>query len=295
MTTKSKPVFEKNTSTNPQWKGITIWTFLRYLFLVVMSVITIYPIWWLITVSVKSNADYLAHPFALPEKIVLSNITGVLAQETMQRFWINSTFVTITSIVLVGVIGTMAGYALARYDFKMRDSILLIFLMSNMIPVTVLIIPLFVTLRIFHLLEGYGPMLVSYVALTLGTTVFLSRGFFRSITQDVLDAARLDGCNEWQSFFHVMMPLARSGLLLIIVLNFITIWNEFFLALVLVQDNAFYTLPLGLTVFRGRFNTDWPKLATAILLSTIPTILIYVGFQEKIIRSVGKSFSASKF
>ena len=265
-------------------------TVARYVFLIAFSVVTIYPIYWLLSVALKTRQEYLAYPFALPTRLVWDNALAVLNTGLIRQFFVNSIIVTAVSVLTVVLVGSLAGYALARYQWRGRDTTLLLFLVSNMIPVTVLVIPLFVWLRWIHALHGFAPLIFAYISLTLGLTVFLARGFFRSISQDVLDAARLDGCSEFQAFFLIMLPLARSGLVVIAILNFITVWNEYFMALVLVQDNAHYTIPLGLTVFRGKYDTDWPKLAAALLLATLPTMVLYFFFQEQIISGVGKGF-----
>jgi raffinose/stachyose/melibiose transport system permease protein len=280
------------TTANPfPGRRLSIGTLARYAFLIGFSVVTIYPIWWLISVSLKTRQEYLAKPFSVPTRPVFQNALAILNTELIRRFFLNSALVTVISVVTVVIVGSLAGYALARYRWKGRETVLLLFLMSNMIPVTVLVIPLFVWLRWIHLLKGFAPLIMAYISLTLGLTVFLSRGFFRSISQDLLDAARLDGCNELQAFLYIMLPLARPGLVVIAILNFITVWNEYFMALVLVQDNAHYTIPLGLTVFRGKYDTDWPKLAAALLLATIPTMILYFVFQEQIVKGVGQGFS----
>jgi raffinose/stachyose/melibiose transport system permease protein len=260
----------------------------RYFLLSMVAIVTAYPIWWLLTVSLKTREDYVAHPFSVPTHVVIDNFAGILVDGILLRFFLNSVIVTAVSVIIVALISTMAGYAIARFQFRGRNVLLLAFLLTNMIPVTMLIIPLFLILRWMHLLGGYTSLVISYVTFTMGLAVFLTRGFFRTVPQAFVDAGRLDGCSELQLFVRIMLPMAKAGVIVVSILNVITIWNEYFIALILVQDQSFYTIPLGLTVFRGKYDTDWPRLASALFLSSLPTLAMYFVFKEKIVAGLSR-------
>ncbi len=262
---------------------------MKYAILTVVSVSTIYPIFWLLTVALKSQQEYTADPFGLPPHPTLANFGDVIGDGTLQGFFVNSVTVTVASVAIVTIIATLAGYALARFRVMGGNVVLMAFLISQMVPTTLIAIPLYLELQHLGLLTGYTPLIISYVVLTLGLSIFLARGFFRSVPQDILDAAYLDGCGELRAFYSVMVPMALSGLLIIVLLNSIAIWNEYFIALIVVQDQGFFTLPLGLAGFQGEFNTDWVKLAAGLLLSMLPTIVIYLKFQDQIVHAVGRS------
>ncbi len=273
-----------------KWKEVA-----RYSVLSAASIVTIYPIFWLITLAFRTRRDFVASPFGLPNALYIGNFIAVFQTELIRDFFINSILITGLTLVIVTMIGTLAGYTLSRYEFKGSKIIFLAFLMSRMIPVNVIVIPLYSSLSELGLLgeRAYYGLIGALVSLTLGMTVFLSRGFFRGISQEILDAARLDGCTELKAFFYVMLPMARSGIVVLTILNFISLWNEYFLSLVIIPRQEMFTLPLGLTFFRGRYGTNYPQLSAAILLATIPTVLLYFFFQERIIRGVGESASHS--
>jgi raffinose/stachyose/melibiose transport system permease protein len=263
----------------------------RYLVLLVVSAATVYPVFWLGMTALKSQPEYGADPFGLPLAPTLGNFALVLSSGELIQYFLNSVVVTSVSVVLVLALAVPAGYALARLPVPAAGGWLLLFLISQMIPTPILAIPTLVVLRAAGLLGGLVPLIPAYLALTIGASIFLMWGFFRSLPQELLDAARLDGASEIQCLLLVMLPLARSGVFLIAVMNFIEVWNEFFLALVLIQSQSSDTIPLGLVQFSDRFTTDWPALAAALLLSAIPTMILYALFQGRIVDSLGRGLS----
>jgi raffinose/stachyose/melibiose transport system permease protein len=150
-------------------------------------------------------------------------------------------------------------------------------------------VPLFLTITELGVNHGVVKLIFVYSTMLMGFAVLVFRSFFRSIPEELREAARLDGASEFKVFTNVMLPLARSPLTMIAVIGFLVMWNEYFLAAVLINNDAHRTVPLGLSQFRGQYSTDWPKIAAALILSSIPTLLLYALFQTRIVGSFSRS------
>lgn len=262
---------------------------LRYSFLMGFVVITISPLLWMISVALKTSEEQTRNPIGFPSQPTLENFVEIVRDPSMIRYMGNSIIVTILSVVIVVILGSLAGYALARIDFKSRGIVLLLFLAAQWVPLVALVIPLLITMQYLGLYGTKISLILAYASANLGLATFLMRGFFRSIPQELLDASVLDGCNEFQSFRHVMLPLVKAGLSVVAIMAFISAWNEYFIALVLVNSAQNYTLPLGISTLKGFYGTDWPNLTAALFLATLPTLIIYIVFSESFIESTSRS------
>jgi ABC-type glycerol-3-phosphate transport system permease component len=263
----------------------------RYTILIVASLASLYPLFWLVTVSLKSQRDYVEDPIGLPSALDFGNFANILSNDRILRLFLNSAIVVTVAVLIVTVTAVLAGYALARLWGRSGVAVLFVFLISEFIPLAIVAIPLLLQVRELGIDDGLLRLILVYSVVTMGFAVLVSRAFFRSIPEDLREAALLDGCSELQVFRRVMMPLARSPITLIAVISFITLWNEFFLAVVLLDSAEDRTLAVGLTELRGRYSTDWPQLAAGLLVSAIPTMVLYAIFQGRITRELGRGLS----
>jgi raffinose/stachyose/melibiose transport system permease protein len=254
----------------------------RYIVLIVASLAAIFPIIWLVSVSMKTQGEYAVEPLGLPQSFSLSNFGAVLTDSDFLMYASNSLLVVGVAVPIVTITATMAGYALARLWGRAGIGILILFLLSELIPLQIVAIPLLLTVKQIGIEAGTLRLIFVYSVLMMGFSVLVSRSFFRSVPEELREAARLDGCSEFQVFWRIMVPLARSPITLIAIIAFIFLWNEFFLALVLIDTTSDRTLPLGLTDFQGRYSTDWPKVAAALILSALPTVGLFAAFQGRI-------------
>ena len=185
---------------------------------------------------------------------------------------------------MVLIVSSLAGYALARIQFRGAKTLFAVFIMCDAVPIFVLIIPLFILLYKLNLAETLWGLIFAYTAMRIGLSVMLMRSFFRSIPSDMEDAGKIDGANLMQIIWHVMLPIVRPGLLVTAIVNFITLWNEYFLATILLPSQAMFTLPPGLaTAFMGRFSANWPVMAAGLTLSFLPALLTFIFAQDKIV------------
>lgn len=261
----------------------------RYAVLVVASVASLYPVVWLATVAMRTQEEYARDATAWPSSFDLSNFGAVLGDEEIVRYLLNSVVAVGVAVPIVTATAVAAGYALARLWGRGGVFILMVLLFSEFVPLTIVVIPLLLTVKEMGIEDASLRLILVYSVLMMGFAVLIARGFFRSIPEELREAARLDGCSELQVFRRIMVPLARSPITLIAVISFIFLWNEFFIAVVLIDGADDRTLPLGLTEYRGRYRTDWPKVSAALLLSAVPTVVLYALFQGRIASQFSRS------
>jgi raffinose/stachyose/melibiose transport system permease protein len=261
----------------------------RYALLTAASVCAIYPVLWVATVALKTQPEFAQNPMSLPAALNFDNFSAILGDAEMRRYLLNSLLVVGVTVPIATATCVMAGYALARLWGRGGIAILLVFLFSELVPLSIVVIPLFVTVKQLGIDNGLLRLMCVYSVGIMGFAVLVSRAFFRSIPEELREAARLDGCSEFQVFRKIMVPLARSPIALIAIVSFLFLWNEFFLAAVLVNRPGERTLPLGLVELRGQYTTDWPKLAAALLISMVPTLVLYALFQSRITGQFSRS------
>jgi ABC-type glycerol-3-phosphate transport system permease component len=202
----------------------------------------------------------------------------------MRTYFVNSIITVTASIAIILVASTLAGYALARIKFRGNLFLLVMFIMGDMIPIVVILVPLYILLVGSGLGETRWGLIFSYGAMSMGFSIFLMRGFFRSIPSDIENAALVDGCNVLQLIMHVMIPMIRPGVLVVVIINFIFLWNEYYIASILLPNQDLYTLPAGLAITAiGRYRSDWPAVAAGLVIFTLPILLLFGLAQDKIV------------
>jgi ABC-type glycerol-3-phosphate transport system permease component len=256
-----------------------------------LALMTIGPVIWLFTVSVKTKSEYAASPFGLPSTLRFDNYEFILSDSEFLRFAWNSLLVTSSSVFIILVLSTLAAYALARLDFVGNRLLFVAYLFGEVIPIFLILLPLYVLLAKTGLGGTLLSLILAYTAASLGISILVLRSYFRSIPTEIEDAARIDGCNTILVIWHVMMPLIRPGIVVVAVFNIFNLWNEYLLAAFLLPSQKLFTLPPGLAAsFVAQYATNWPAMAAGIMLSAIPLILIFVIAQDKIVE--GFSFGS---
>jgi len=255
-----------------------------YLFFSILSLIMLIPMFWIVTMAFKTKREFISNPIGLPTSLNFENFLRLFAEERLLRFLGNSIVVTLAAVMIVLVASTLAGYALARYTFRGQRFLFTLFLIGDTIPLFVVLIPLFLFIQSIGLSGSLWSLILPYAAMNMGLAVYMMRGFFRTIVRDIEDAALMDGCNTWQLIYYVMLPLIRPGALVVAIVTFISYWNEYFLVQVLVPSQDLFTLPAGIaSMFMGRFGTNFPIWGAGIILSVLPTIVLFAFAQDKII------------
>ena len=248
--------------------------------------IMVYPLFVMIMSSFKTNKEIFTSPFALPNSFSLGNIEKVWTDTNFVRYLANSVGITATSIALILLLGTMAAYAIARYEFRGNSFVLMFFLSGMTVPLKLAIIPLFIQLDSLHLIDTYAGLVLVYVAMGIPSAIFIMTGFLRSLPRELEEAARIDGANDLRIMVSVMLPLARPAMVIVAIQNAVPIWNDFFFPLILISSDQLKTLPQGLTVFMGEFTTNWGVLFTGLSLAALPITLLYIALSRQFIAGI---------
>ena len=263
--------------------GETARNTLVQLLLVLNSLVMLYPIVAMLLSAFKPTAEIYATPFALPQEWRLDNFQEIWAGTSFPRYMANSVIVTVASTASILVLGTMAAYALARYSFRGNEAIYLFFLSGLMVPLKLAIIPLFIQLRDLGLLDSRIGLVLVYTAMGLPSAVFILTGFLRALPGELEQSARMDGASEARIMWSIMLPLARPAMVIAGIQNAVPVWNDFFFPLVLIQSDPLKTLPQGLTVFMGEFNTNWGVLFAGLTLAALPITVVYMLLSKQFI------------
>lgn len=265
-----------------------------YIVLGAWSVFTIFTFVWLIYSSFKNNQELFANVWKLPSSLHWQNYKTAWVSAQMGTYFINSVWVVGASIVLTIALAAPASYVLARRTFFGNAGIVTLFIMGMAIPQQLLLVPIFVLLNKMHLINTFSGLILVYTAVSLPFTIFLLIGFYRTLPTELEESAAIDGASEFETFIKIMFPLTIPGIITAAILNFITLWSEYMLALVLINDNAKRTLSLGVYNLKNTmtFTSDWVGMFAGVVILMIPSVIIFIALSEKI--TSGMTVGATK-
>lgn len=258
----------------------------NYLLLGMFLLVVLLPILGITLSAFKTDAEILKGPFSPPAHLSFDSFARAWTSGKFNIFFRNSVIVTSAVVVASVVLSTLTGYAFGVLVFPGQRLLYALLLVGFMVPMEAVVIPLYHFLNRFDLTNSYWALILPQIGLSVSFGTLWMSGFFRSAPQDLIDAAAIDGSSRWQTLWWVLWPLARPAVLTLVVLIFMWTWNEFLLALVLVQDETLRTLPVGLAFFQGRYTADIPRLAAGSLIVAGPIILVYLLFQRYFIRGM---------
>ena len=259
-----------------------------YLFLGAWSLFTILAIAWVVLASLKTNRDVFRQPFAIPTDPQFVNYARVWSNSNVGQAFLNSLIIVGISVVLILLVSAPAAYVLSRAKFKGRGLLTMIYIAGIGIPYPLLFIPLFALLAGLKLINTIPEIILVYVSLSIPFTVYILTGFFSSLPQELEDAAVIDGCNAFNVFRKVMLPLASPGLITAAIFNFIGLWNEFQLALIFIQDPGKRPLSLSLYSLKNSmtYSGDWAGLFAGVVIVIVPTVLLFIWLSERMISGI---------
>jgi N,N'-diacetylchitobiose transport system permease protein len=250
---------------------------------VLFAVVWAFPVYWMVTTAFKPQHDILtATPHFLPFPLTLANFAGAVRKPHFGTYVANSLAVTLTVVVVATTVGFLAALALARFRFVGRRAILVTILAIQMIPAPALVIPLFLTMKSMHLLDNLLSLGLTYTAFVVPLTVWVLRGFAQGVPVELEEAARLDGASPAQVIRHVMLPLLAPGIIATSIFAFITAWNDYVYAYVMMKDDAHYTLPVWLATFSTNTGTDYAGLIAGSTLFALPAVAFFMIAQTKL-------------
>ena len=260
--------------------------FLAYILLSIGAICMIVPFIWMFLTSVKPGSELLQFAF-LPENPTLDNYREVLTTSGFSRWYFNSLLIATVSTLFVAFFDSLVGYTLNKFSFPGKNIIFVGILATLMVPTEMLIIPWY-TMSVdwgWHIgnMQYWG---IVFPGIITAVGIFLMRQFFDGVPNELLDAARIDGLNEFRIFWRVALPLVKPAVAALCIFNFIGNWNAYIWPLIIASNRAYYTLPVGLSFFSNESTTEWEKIMTGASLATVPLLLIFIIFQRHIIKGI---------
>jgi ABC-type glycerol-3-phosphate transport system permease component len=255
--------------------------------LIIIVLIIDFPIFWMVSSSLKGPGElFLREPNFIPKNPVWENYPDVFVRLDYAKYFANSLIVALSTTVTAVIIGSISGYSFARFRYRGRNPALFLILISQMFPASLLVIPLFLILNQLRLINTHLGLVLAYTTFVLPFSVWMMKGFYTTIPVDLEEAALLDGCTRLQVLFKIVLPLAAPGAAATASFAFVVAWNEFLFALNLTTGNETRTLPIGLSLLVGRYFNNWGVLMAAAVITTIPTLLVFLGLQKYLIRGL---------
>jgi multiple sugar transport system permease protein len=254
-----------------------------YAVLVLLSIAFIFPLLWAFLTAIKSSVEIGQYPPKFfPTSLHLDNFVTAWQAQPFTRYLMNSVIVTSLSVLGMTLSSAVVAYGFARFQFRGREFLFLLLLSTMMVPWDVLVIPLYMQFNAFGWLDTLLPLIVP--AFFGGAFyIFLMRQFLRGIPHDFEESALIDGANYWQIFTKIFLPLMKPQLALAAIMYMIVVWNDYLGPLVYISDSDKFTLPIGLSLFKGAYTTDFTSIMAITVLMTLPTIIVFFFGQKQIL------------
>jgi raffinose/stachyose/melibiose transport system permease protein len=256
---------------------------LKNLFVILLIGLSTLPIVWLFISSFKTNAQILDSAFSLPTSLNLQNYVNAFKLAPIAKFYLNSVMVAVFGTIINLTIMGMAAYVLARYSFRGKNLLLVMFTLPLLIPASALLHPLYITMSRIGLYDRLLGLELVYAGLGMTVTLYILRSYFLTIPRELEEAAALDGAGFIRTFTAVILPIARPGFATAAVLQFLLCWNEFQFAFILTTSENKRTLPIAISYFTSAFSANYGAMFAATIVIIIPSILIYFLLQEQVI------------
>ena len=252
--------------------------------LIVWAVTVIFPMIWMIYSSFKTDQELFFSPWAPPVELQWDNFARAWTKAHVGAYLLNTLIVVVPALLLTLIISAMAAYVLARFEFVGRRFLFYMFLSGMLFPVFLALVPLFNLVNQLKMLNTFHGLILVYIAYSLPFTIFFLTGFFKTLPTEIEESAIMDGANPYQVFFKVMLPMASPGLISMGIFNFLGMWNQYVLPLVLISDESKYMLSQGLAfmLFKQFYENDWSALFAALTIIMVPTLIVYITFQKQI-------------
>jgi len=260
---------------------------LTYILLSLGVILFLVPLAFVLITALKSRHDLASMPFfALPTDWRWDNFPKAWTDGSLGTYIGNSVFISVIKVPLGILVEALAAFALSRMNLKGSLTIFMVFLVGMMIPMQATLVPLNIFLHHLGLVNTYPGIIFIYIGFGVPFGILILRGFFRSIPKELDEAALIDGCGDGQRFFRVILPLARPAVAALVILDFLATWNEFILAQIFLTNDKMKTVTTGLMTFVGQHLTDYTLLNAGVVMTMIPTIVVYVVFQKHFVSGV---------
>lgn len=258
-----------------------------YLFLIISCIFTIGPMIFLLLLSLRTKQDIVREGvLSIPDILHFENYVKAWETGHFSTYFSNSIVISVLSVIGVVVLATLIAYAMVYFDFKGKKMINMLVLLGLIIPVEIVIIPLFYNMKFVGLLGTRAPVYLTHIALNIPFAVFLLQGFVKDIPKSLVESARMDGAKEFTILRKIIAPLIVPALVSLVILIFMWTWNDFMTSNIMLKDDSVRTLPLGLSFFKGKYSRDIPMTAAASTIIMTPVLLVYLVFQKYMIKGL---------
>lgn len=248
---------------------------IMYVIAILYAFIALYPMFLMLISSIKPNVDIFKNPLALPAKISFGSYEKLFVKLNYAAYIQNSVFVSVVTVLLVLICSTMVAFYIARFKYKWNGALFFYFLVGMMIPIKLGLVPLFLLMKELGLTGSLWSIIFIQVGAGLPLGVLILTGFFRTLPQELEEAARIDGAANVGLLTRVIIPLMRPAIGTVMIINFIGVWNDFFFPMIFIQEESKKTIPVGMLKLFGEFTTDWSVLFAGLTLSALPMMIIF--------------------
>jgi multiple sugar transport system permease protein len=264
-------------------------TILKYVVLVLALFIALFPLYWLLNTSFKHRPEiFLSTPTFFPSQLTIENYVNLFASRNVVQFMINSLVVVSLSVIASMIIGSLAAYSLARFrlPWGLNQKVGFWILSTRMIPAIVIIVPIYLMIRDFGLINTYAGLALVYTAFNLPFVIWMMQSFFAEIPVDLEEAAMVDGDSRLTAFWRIVLPLSAPGLVATSIFAVITTYNEFLFALILSQTADSMTMPVGTSTLAGRIQSSWGEMTAIAAIAILPIMIFALAVQRHLVRGL---------
>jgi raffinose/stachyose/melibiose transport system permease protein len=255
----------------------------RYMLLVLYSLVTIFPLLWTLSNSFRTNDQIFSKFAIIPESLEYFKNYQMIFETNIPLAFYNSLTITALSLFIMLICAIPAAYLLSQYKFKFAQTIYLFFVIGIIVPRLSILIAEFKNFQIFGFLGKQYPIALCYATFELSIALFLLVGFMQSIPPSIIESAKIDGANSWDVLIRIVMPVSRNGIVTVIILAFVSIWNEYAYAMVMIPNIKFRTLTILLASAKNEFFVEYGMMSAGVIVAVVPMIIVYGFLQDKII------------
>jgi multiple sugar transport system permease protein len=267
---------------------IDFWQVALYVVLIIMAVVTLFPFIWMFVTALKTSSDVFAWPIVLfPDNPQWGNFPEAWGRQPFTKFFQNTLFITIGTTVATLFTSSTAGFAFEKYEFRGKRFLFLLVLTLLMLPPQVTLVPTYLLVRDMGLVNTYWALMIPGLTSVFG--IFMIRQFMQSIPDELLDAARIDGCHDWNIYTLIVLPLLKPALAVLAIFTFTNSWNSFLWPLIVSDSVEMYTLQVGIAFFSGQTGTEYQLMMAVAVISLLPVVLMYIVFQRYFVSSAAMS------
>jgi multiple sugar transport system permease protein len=250
-------------------------------------VLTLFPLYWILVTAFKPTSDIYRFPLEYwPSTFSLENFTGLFSKANFGTYLVNSLVIATLAAAIVTVISLLSGYIIARFEFRARGTVILAFLVTQMIPAFIALGPLYQLMVTLGLVNDRTGLVFVYIAMCIPFSTIMLRGFFENVPDALEEAAMIDGCSRIGALFRILVPVMTPGIVAAFIFNFVSCWNELFLSVTLLTSDANKTVPTALNGFITSYNIDWGSMSAAAVLTIVPTMVMFAFASKYIVQGL---------